>query len=589
MTFSSSIFLLLSIAFIFSTANSTTISNSTSHESPPCPLNFEILRKLVKKSSNRPKFINTQKYCQFNFEAIRIVRSEYLRTHNYFLPPSTSYESCWNSFRSFDLIPHFDIQSSCGYHPEWIFDSCINVRSKFEFENLIPKSKLSEIRRFCNKSLKDSSRCATCREKLFGLRGFFNGLENFENVSGCVGYLLIYAAGSINRFGPSDVATGRCLFSLELTQQSDRKKNHHLVAISGAVMGSVAGILGAFLAVWVLRMLNKNVKKGKSEEKSTEIETSFVSELGYNFGTSLVKYKYEEIKKATSKFSRENIIGNGNYGNVYKGVLENGSQVAIKRFKNCSIGGDGTFAHEVEVIASVKHVNLVSILGYCSATVPLEGHQRIIVCDLVQNGSLYHHLFSPETKRLSWPVRLKIALGMARGLAYLHNGVQPAIIHRDVKASNILIDENFEPKLADFGLAKFNTTGASHLSTKLAGTLGYVAPEYAMYGKLTEGSDVYSFGVVLLELLSGKKAIISMDEIKTCLLTDWAWSLVSKGSALDVIEENMSEVGPAELMEQYVFVAVLCCHSNLLARPTMDEIVKLLENQFHVVDSVKMS
>lgn len=450
---------------------------------------------------------------------------------------------------------------------------------------MIPKSRLTEIRRFCNKSLKDSSQCAMCRDKLFGLRGFFNGLENFQNVSDCVGYLLIYAAGSINRFGPSDVATARCLFSLELTQL-DQKKNHHLVAISGAVMGSVAGILGAFLAVWVFRMLNK---KGKSEEKSTEIETSFVSELGYNFGTSLVKYKYEEIKKATSIFSRENIIGNGKYGNVYKGVLENGSQVAIKRFKNCSIGGDGTFAHEVEVIASVKHVNLVSILGFCSATVPLEGHQRIIVCDLVQNGSLYHHLFNPETKRLSWPVRLKIALGTARGLAYLHNGVQPAIIHRDVKASNILIDEKFEPKLADFGLAKFNTKGASHLSTKLAGTLGYVAPEYAMYGKLTEGSDVYSFGVVLLELLSGKKAIISMDEIKTCLLTDWAWSLVSNGLALDVIEENMPGVDPAKSMEQYVFVAVLCCHPHLLARPTMDEIVKLLENQFNVDDSVKMS
>ena len=179
-------------------------------------------------------------------------------------------------------------------------------------------------------------------------------------------------------------------------------------------------------------------------------------------------------------------------------------------------------------------------------------------------------------KKLSWPIRQKIVLGTACGLAYLHYGAQPAIIHRDIKASNILLDEKFEPKLADFGLAKFNAEGMTHLSTRVAGTLGYVAPEHALYGKLTEGSDVYSFGVVLLELLSGKKPL-ETNEGKASLLTDWAWSLVQKGRALDVIEEGMPELGSHQIMEQYVIIAVLCAHPTLYARPTMEQVVKILE------------
>jgi serine/threonine protein kinase len=167
-------------------------------------------------------------------------------------------------------------------------------------------------------------------------------------------------------------------------------------------------------------------------------------------------------------------------------------------------------------------------------------------------------------------------------LAYLHYGAQPAIIHRGVKASNILLDETFEPKLADFGLARFNyAEGMTHLSTRVAGTLGYVAPEYALYGILTERSDVYSFGVVLLELLSGKKAI-ETEEGKASRLTDWAWSLMQKGRALDVIEEGMPEWGSNQVMEHYVFVAVLCSHPILHARPTMDQIVKMLETHSYI-------
>ncbi|MBA0852773.1 hypothetical protein Goshw_009647 [Gossypium schwendimanii] len=213
-----------------------------------------------------------------------------------------------------------------------------------------------------------------------------------------------------------------------------------------------------------------------------------------------------------------------------------------------------------KVIASISHVNLVALRGYCTATTPLEGHQRIIVCDLIKNGSLHDHLFGSTKGILTCPVRQKIALGTARGLAYLHYGAQPAIIHRDIKASNILLDDMFEAKVADFGLAKFALEGMTHLSTRVAGTMGYIAPEYALYGQLTDRSDVYSFGVVLLELLSGKKAFTMSDENQPSVLADWVWSLVKNEKALDIIEGGMPELGSPEVMEKYVLIAVLCSH-----------------------------
>lgn len=298
--------------------------------------------------------------------------------------------------------------------------------------------------------------------------------------------------------------------------------------------------------------------------------------------TTLIKFSFEEIRAATGNFSLGNIIGRGGYGNVYKGVLKDGSEVAVKRFKNCSVAGDASFVHEVEVIASVRHVNLLGLRGYCTATTPMEGHQRIIVCDLIANGSLHDHLFGYGGRKLSWPARQRIALGTARGLAYLHSGARPSIIHRDIKASNILLDERFDAKVADFGLAKFAPEGMSHVSTRVAGTLGYVAPEYALFGQLTEKSDVFSYGVLILELLSGKKAFKTNEEGQNWLVTDWAWSLVREGKILDVIEEGMEELGSNEVMERYVLVAVLCSHPQLHARPTMDQVVMILDSDLTV-------
>lgn len=410
--------------------------------------------------------------------------------------------------------------------------------------------------------------------------------RSIGNVSDCRDYSSIYAAAFANQYGPTDTGTAKCLFSLDVVTAGSTGKTRKIVVPIVSVVFALAllFVVGGFWFYW---RLNKKKMMKKYSVSRTEQGFGFVSGLNaLNESTTLIRFSFDDIKKATRSFSRDNIIGRGGYGNVYKGMLPDGTEVALKRFKNCSAAGDASFTHEVEVIASVRHVNLVALRGYCTATTNLEGHQRIIVCDLMTNGSLHDHLFGSMGNKLSWPTRQKIALGTARGLAYLHYGAQPAIIHRDIKASNILLDEKFEAKVADFGLAKFNPEGVTHMSTRVAGTMGYVAPEYALYGQLTERSDVFSFGVVLLELLSGRKALQMNHDGQPSALTDWAWSLVRTGKPLDVIEDGMPQTGSPQVMEKYVLVAVLCSHPQLYARPTMDQVVKMLEDSDQSVPSI---
>lgn len=463
----------------------------------------------------------------------------------------------------------------------------MNISTRSEFEKLVPQTSMNDAVSNCNQSLANNSPCASCLTSLTTIQASdLTAGAGAGGISDCTNLPLIYAGAVINPYGPADPGTAQCLFSLKFASQHGGDRGRKILISLILVVGfvGVGSIIGGYLVY-------SSVKKKKEEENLKNRRR--VNRVGSGSGsrlpsisgsTHLVKFTLDQIKLATKNFHRENLIGRGGYGNVYKGTLSDGSEVAIKRFKNCSAAGDASFTHEVEVIASIRHVNLVELRGYCVATTNLEGHQRIIVCDLMMNGSLHDHLFdsSDTHKTLTWPIRQKIALGMARGLAYLHYGAQPAIIHRDIKASNILLDENFEAKVGDFGLAKFNPEGFSHLSTRVAGTMGYVAPEYALYGQLTERSDVYSFGVVLLELLSGKKAILGMNEGKPSLVTDWAWSLVKKGHALDVIEHGMVGLGPDQVMEKYVMVAVLCSHPQLYARPTMDQVVKILETNLPV-------
>ncbi|GLU07483.1 hypothetical protein SLE2022_244390 [Rubroshorea leprosula] len=543
-----------------------------------CPLNFSVLNPLV--TASKGNTVSLSKKCWYIIQGLRLVKSPYLQLTNSFAPPLNSSEACWQAYQDLlaPILPDFDIRKSCGFQTDWISEGCMNINTKSQFEARVPNSTLEAVVTNCNQSLLDGSPCASCTQTLGNLQASYLSGQSIGNLSDCTAYPSIYAAGIVNHYGPTDIGTAMCLFGLDFSGNSGAHKNKNVVILVVLIVGGVV-LVAAIGGVWFIYRKYKDLKmkKMRHEVRNVEIGLGSISE-----STTLVKFTFDEIRTATKNFSRDSIIGRGGYGNVYKGVLPDGSEVALKRFKNCSAAGDANFTHEVEVIASVRHVNLVALRGYCTATTPLEGHQRIIVCDLMKNGSLHDHLFGSLEGRLSWPIRQQIALGTARGLAYLHYGAQPAIIHRDIKASNILLDEKFEAKVADFGLAKFTPEGMTHLSTRVAGTMGYVAPEYALYGQLTERSDVYSFGCVLLELLSGKKALVMNDEGQPNLVTDWAWSLVRKGRPLDVIEDGMPELGAPGVLEKYVLVAVLCSHPQLYARPTMDQVVKMLETDLSV-------
>ncbi|KAI3449577.1 hypothetical protein Pfo_006242 [Paulownia fortunei] len=540
-----------------------------------CPLNFDALRRFA--ADSKRSNLDNRSECQYIRQGLRLVLSEYLRLTNSFLPPLESAESCWDAYESLvsEYVSNFDIRRRCGFQTPWIARGCMNISTRSEFELAVPQSALDDVVVACNQSLLNNSPCASCTTALSNIQASYLPGPSIGNVSDCTAYPFIYVAAFGNHFGPTDEGTAKCLFNLDFTSSNSSGKTKKIVI--GVVVGTcgLVLILG-FSGFWFLRRKKARLLRQKLNNMKNDTNVSSGLE-SISASTTLIRFTFDEIKAATKNFSRDNIIGKGGYGNVYKGVLPDGSEVALKRFKNCSAAGDAIFTHEVEVIASVRHVNLVALRGYCTATTPLEGHQRIIVCDLMKNGSVHDHLFGLVEKKLSWPVRQKIALGTARGLAYLHYGAQLAIIHRDIKASNILLDEKFEPKVADFGLAKFTPEGMTHLSTRVAGTMGYVAPEYALYGQLTERSDVYSFGVVLLELLSGKKALVAVNDGQPTLVTDWAWSLVRKGRAMDVVEEDMPDLGPPEVVEKYVLVAVLCSHPQLYARPTMDLVVKMLD------------
>ncbi|XP_047179977.1 probable LRR receptor-like serine/threonine-protein kinase RKF3 [Vigna umbellata] len=532
-----------------------------------CPLNFTVL------GTTKPSSFDSSR-CQVISQALRLVQSDYLRRSGFFLAPSNASDSCWQSFQSYVNLfdPTYNIRSSCGYQTSWISQGCVNVTTRQEFEALVPQSALQSVGKNCNQSLENNSPCALCTSSLSSIPHLG---QSVGNLTSCTDYSSIYAAAFANYLGPSDPGTAKCLFSLEFPSAgSSASKRRKLLFGLVSVVCVVVFCLLAF-GFWAYRKFEKKVARDMDVRV---VETGFISGLdSMDQSTTLIRFTFDDIKKATKNFSRDNIVGRGGYGNVYKGLLPDGSEVAFKRFKNCSAAGDASFTHEVEVIASVRHVNLVALRGYCSVTTRLEGYQRIIVCDMVKNGSLHDHLFGSNGVKLSWPIRQQIALGTARGLAYLHYGAQPAIIHRDIKASNILLDDKFEAKVADFGLAKFNPEGMTHMSTRVAGTMGYVAPEYALYGQLTERSDVFSYGVVLLELLSGRKALQMNNDGQPSALTDWAWSLVRTGKALDVIEDGMPQPGSPQVLEKYVLIAVLCSHPQLYARPTMDQVVKMME------------
>ncbi|KAL6526113.1 hypothetical protein OROHE_015637 [Orobanche hederae] len=299
--------------------------------------------------------------------------------------------------------------------------------------------------------------------------------------------------------------------------------------------------------------------------------------LGFNQSS----FTYEDLAAATGGFAQSNLLGQGGFGYVHKGVLPNGKEIAVKSLKANSGQGEREFQAEVDIISRVHHRHLVSLVGYCIA-----GSQRMLVYEFVPNGTLEYHLHGSGCPTMDWPTRLKIALGSAKGFAYLHEDCHPRIIHRDIKAANILLDQNFEAKVADFGLAKLSSDNFTHVSTRIMGTFGYLAPEYASSGKLTEKSDVYSFGIMLLELITGRRPIdISSDDDG---LVDWARPTLVRategGSFEELVDPRLGNNYDHQEMLRMVLSAAACIRHSARRRPKMSQIVRALEGDVSLDD-----
>ncbi|KAG2249905.1 hypothetical protein Bca52824_089533 [Brassica carinata] len=300
-----------------------------------------------------------------------------------------------------------------------------------------------------------------------------------------------------------------------------------------------------------------------------------------NVTVSSGTFAYEELLEATGGFSEANLLGEGGFGYVHKGVLRNGREVAVKQLKIGSNQGEREFQAEVDTISRVHHKHLVSLVGYC-----INGDKRLLVYEFVPKDTLEFHLHGNRGSVLEWGMRLRIAVGAAKGLAYLHEDCDPTIIHRDIKAANILLDSKYEAKVSDFGLAKFfsdTNSSVTHISTRVVGTFGYMAPEYASSGKVTDKSDVYSFGVVLLELITGRPPIFARDPTRNLSLVDWARPLLAKtisGESFDpLVDPRLEKNYDTTQMADMAACAASCIRQSAWLRPRMSQVIRALEGE----------
>ncbi|KAL9999745.1 putative protein kinase RLK-Pelle-RLCK-VIIa-1 family [Helianthus debilis subsp. tardiflorus] len=304
------------------------------------------------------------------------------------------------------------------------------------------------------------------------------------------------------------------------------------------------------------------------------------SSSGKEFSSQRAKmahcFTFHELAIATDNFMGANLIGKGGFGRVYKGQLESGEIVAVKQLNLNGLQGNQEFIVEIFMLSLLRHSNLVTLIGYCA-----DGDQRLLVYEYMPLGSLENHLFDlePDQEPLDWHTRLKIAVGAARGLEYLHCKANPPVIYRDLKSSNILLDNDFNPKLSDFGMAKLGPVGDNtHVSTRVIGTYGYCAPDYAMSGKLTMKSDIYSFGVVLLELVTGRKAIDKTKKPGEQNLVSWARPFLrDRKKYVQLVDPLLPGRFSMRTVHHMVAITAMCLQDEANFRPLISDIVVGLE------------
>ncbi|XP_048132915.1 cysteine-rich receptor-like protein kinase 25 isoform X3 [Rhodamnia argentea] len=350
-----------------------------------------------------------------------------------------------------------------------------------------------------------------------------------------------------------------------VTRPKGKSNKTTVIIIAVAVPVGVAVVL-LFLACCFRR---------RKAAKTYEVAQGDESGVGDITDVESLQYDLATIQAATDNFSHQNKLGEGGFGEVFQGRLPNGQQIAVKRLSQGSGQGAREFKNEVTLVAKLQHRNLARLLGFC-----LEGEEKLLVYEFVPNKSLDSFLFDPEKSRqLDWPIRYKIIYGIARGMLYLHEDSRLRIIHRDLKASNILLDGEMNPKISDFGMARIFGVDQTQANTnKIVGTFGYMSPEYAMHGQFSVKSDVYSFGVLLLELISGKKNSFFYETDGGEDLASHAWKNWRDGTPLEVLDPAISDSYSRNEVLRCLHIGLLCVQEDPMDRPTMANIVLMLNS-----------
>ncbi|XP_022024896.1 probable LRR receptor-like serine/threonine-protein kinase At1g07650 [Helianthus annuus] len=430
---------------------------------------------------------------------------------------------------------------------------------------------------------------------------------NIENEAGGVGMTVIkrftvnvknntlkiqlYWAGKGTTNIPKKGTYGPIISAISIDPDFEPPKDEKKMEV-GLIVGTVGGGLFFVLLIIVILWRKGYIMGKKTEERgktfnfdSNDRNIFCLAELrGIDLQTGI--FTLRQIKAATKNFDPSNKLGEGGFGVVYKGLLSDGTIIAVKQLSSKSKQGAREFVNEIGMMSAIRHPNLVRLYGCC-----VEENQMSLIYEYMENNCLSRALLGTDKvlkAKLTWNVRLSICIGIARGLAYLHEESHMRIIHRDVKASNVLLDENFNAKISDFGLAKLNDDANTHINTRVVGTMGYMAPEYAMRGHLTTKADVYSFGILALEIVSGISCNKSFSyETEECLyLFDWVWLLHEKETLLELVDPDLGSEYSSEEALTIIQVALLCTKGSF-RRPTMSQTLNVLEGRTNIQDLEK--
>ncbi|KAE9595896.1 putative protein kinase RLK-Pelle-RKF3 family [Lupinus albus] len=552
---------------------------SSSSSSSSCPMDLSYVETFPWDTSTCRDPIDTQHCCQTLLSLFGIGLAQHLKETSMFqLPNENTSSTCLSDFKTMLSAMSFQpsLVPSCFQNSTQFVtntSSCAGIVNISDWNQRV--GILTPLDTSCNGDMKVQTRCSICTDAGFKVTSQLTSIDP-NNSTKCFYFSILYAAAIVNDLGPTDIGTASCILGLPLSNSATSNKKQVLKIVVGLVGALVGVVLGFVLII----MYRKWDKRRKEDNFHRSIENSVRASVLPNAGAKW--FHISELERATNKFSQKNMIGQGGDGVVYKGTLQDGTLVAVKEIFGLETKGDEEFCYEVEIISKIKHRNLVALRGCCVTSDNSKGKRRFLVYDYMPNGSLSYQLSIVGANRLTWPQRKNIIIDVAKGLSYLHYEIKPPIYHRDIKATNILLDSKMKAKVADFGLAKQGSEGQSHLTTRVAGTYGYLAPEYALYGQLTDKSDVYSFGIVILEIMSGRKVLDSNMSSSLVLITDWAWTLAKSGKTEEILDQSIREQGPEKIMERFVLVGILCAHAMVALRPTVSEALKMLEGDIDI-------